>query len=153
MLHKWHRPHRVWGGYGCFTNGRKRGIAGYQLTESRGELLPQHKGLVDYIEQYGGTWWGFTRRVDTHRVLPRLMFSLDATTPGPVMQYVEKEVPVDRRAYLRRPGDPPAPLEVAVTFPTHGPRTRYVADTPADETDCPDLRGKVKGCWDCRRCY
>ena len=58
-----------------------------------------------------------------------------------------------RRAYLRRPGDPAAPLEVAVTFPTHGPRTRYVQTIPEHETDCPDVRGKVEGCWNCRRCY
>ena len=29
-----------------------------------GELLPEHKELADYIEKYGGKWWGFTRRVE-----------------------------------------------------------------------------------------
>ena len=118
-----------------------------------GELLPEHKGLVEYIEKFGGTWWGFTRRVDTHRAMPRLMFSIDATTPESVVDYVQNEVPVDRRAYLRRPEDPPPPVDVAVTFPVHGARTRYVKEIPVHETDCPSVRKKVEGCWACRRCY
>ncbi|MBI4257909.1 MAG: hypothetical protein HY619_03045 [Thaumarchaeota archaeon] len=118
-----------------------------------GELLPEHKELVNYIEEYGGSWWGFTRRVDTHKAMPRLMFSLDATTPASVLEYVKKEVPVDRRAYLRRPEDSPAPLEVAVTFPVHGSRTRYVGRVPEGETDCPAVRKRVEGCWLCGTCY
>ena len=118
-----------------------------------GELLPEHKNLVDYIERFGGEWWGFTRRVDTHQALPGLMFSFDMTTPAAVMEYVEEEVPIDRRAYLRRPGDPPASLDVAVTFPVHGARTNYLKDIPTEDTDCPAVRKKVEGCWGCRRCY
>ena len=117
-----------------------------------GDILPEHKTLVDYVESFGGTWWGFTRRVDSHRVLPDLMFSIDATTTSSVMQYVQDQVPVRRRAYLRRPTDPPPPLEVAVTFPTHGPWTNYADQTPRHETDCPAVRDEVK-CWQCQRCY
>lgn len=117
-----------------------------------GELLPEHKTLVDYITEFGGSYWGFTRRVDTHRTIPRLMFSTDATTPETVMDYVREDVPADRRAYLRRPDDPPPPLEVAVTFPVHGPVTSYAGNTPQHETDCPAVRDGVK-CWNCLRCY
>ena len=81
------------------------------------------------------------------------MFSLDATSPERVLAYVRDEVPVARRAYLRRPGDPPAPLAVAVTFPVHGSQTPYVHRVPEDPTDCPETRGRVSGCWACRRCY
>ena len=118
-----------------------------------GELLPEHKNLVDYIEKFGGEWWGFTRRVDTHQALPGLMFSFDMTTPGSVLDYVREEIPVNRRAYLRRPGDPPAPVEVAVTFPTHGPQTGYTEYVPLNRTDCPAVRKRVGGCWECRRCF
>ncbi len=118
-----------------------------------GELLPEHKALVDLIEKYGGTWWGFTRRVGTHREMPRLMFSLDATTPAAALRYVVNEVPVSRRGYLRRPRDPPASLEVAVTFPVHGPTTNYVQYVSPQENDCPSVRHELKGCWACRRCY
>ena len=118
-----------------------------------GELLPEHKALTDAIEEYGGSWWGFTRRVDTHRAMPSLMFSLDATTSESVLDYVKNEVPVDRRAYVRRPEDPPAPLDVAVTFPVHGSQTSYAKQVPYDPTDCPAVRKEVEGCWACRRCY
>jgi hypothetical protein len=118
-----------------------------------GELLPEHKNLVELVEKYRGTWWGFTRRVDTHRVLPRLMFSTDATTSTTVLDYVRQEVPVDRRAYLRRPEDPPAPLEVAVTFPVHGPTTNHVGKIPEWSSDCPSVRHVADGCWACKRCY
>ena len=118
-----------------------------------GEILPEHKTLVDYIEKCHGAWWGFTRRVDTHKALPRLMFSTDATTPAAVLDYVASEVPVSRRAYLRHPVDPPPPFEVAVTFPVHGSRTRYVEYVTQEESDCPSVRHEVKGCWACRRCY
>ena len=70
-----------------------------------------------------------------------------------VMDYVRAEVPVDRRSYLRRPGDNTPPLEVAVTFPTHGARTNYVARIPEAMTDCPGVRKIVKGCWQCERCF
>ena len=118
-----------------------------------GELLPEHKDLVDYIEKYDGTYWGFTRRVDTHRAMPKLMFSIDATTPESVMKYVGENVPVSRRSYLRRPGDPEPPMEVAVTFPVHGSRTNYVGEIPEDDTDCPAVRKWVEGCWACKGCY
>ena len=118
-----------------------------------GELLPQHKELVNCIEKYGGSWWGFTRRLDSHKAMPRLMFSIDATTPASVLEYVSEEVPIDRRAYLRRPGDPVAPMEVAVTFPVHGSVTRYTDEVPKDKTDCPSVRKDVEGCWSCQRCY
>jgi len=118
-----------------------------------GELLPQHADLVKYIEKYGGSWWGFTRRVDTHKAMPRLMFSIDATTPASVLEYVRNDIPVSRRAYLRRPGDLPAPMKVAVTFPVHGARTPYTEYVPSSERDCPAVRHLVKGCWACRRCY
>lgn len=118
-----------------------------------GELLPSHRPLVDNLEKYGGQWWGFTRRVDTHCFFPELMFSIDATTPASVLRYVEEEIPVSRRAYLRRPEDPSAPFEVAVTFPVHGAITPYVEKTSPSATDCPHIRKTVSGCWDCRRCY
>ena len=118
-----------------------------------GEILPRHAKLLDYVEDLRGKWWGFTRRIDTHQALPRLMFSIDATSPESVMSYVREEVPAKRRAYLRRPGDPPAPLDVAVTFPVHGPQTRYVQIVPHHTTDCPATRKEVGGCWDCQRCY
>jgi hypothetical protein len=129
------------------TSGRIIRLAG------SGELLPSHRTLVDRIEKYGGRWWGFTRRVDTHKVLPQLMFSVDATTPDSVLQYVQTHVPSNRRAYLRRPDDPPASIEVAVTFPVHGPTTRYADRIPNAPTDCPSIRHEVKGCWKCRKCY
>jgi hypothetical protein len=115
-----------------------------------GELTPDHKSLIDTIESYGGHWWGFTRRVDTHRVLPRLMFSFDVSTPEPVMDYVLQEVPVERRAYLRRPIDPAPPIEVAVTFPVHGSVTPQVEFVPYNASDCPVTRGTVTGCWACK---
>lgn len=118
-----------------------------------GELLPEHRELVRYLERFSGRWWGFTRRVDTHRVLPSLMFSLDATTPASVLAYVENEVPVSRRAYLRRPEDPPTPLQVTVTFPVHGSTTGYTEFVSHDATDCPGVRKLVQGCWECGRCY
>lgn len=118
-----------------------------------GELLPRHKELLDYVEQFGGSWWGFTRRVDTHRELPSLMFSFDATTPRSVMAYVREQVPVHRRAYLRRVGDPESSLAVAVTFPVHGSLTPQVDHVPNHDTDCPSTRGYVAGCWACKRCY
>ena len=118
-----------------------------------GELLPTQKTLVDYLEKLGGSWWGFTRRVDTHQALPALMFSLDATTPTSVLKYVEENVPVSRRAYLVRPKDPAPSLEVAVTFPVHGARTPSVKKVPVYSTDCPAARKAVEGCWRCRRCY
>ncbi len=118
-----------------------------------GEILPGHADLVSYTEEFGGTWWGFTRRPDTHRSLPALMFSFDATTPARVNKYLRESVPVNRRAYLRRPQDPPAPLDVAVTFPVHGPLTSYVSRVPVHETDCPFDRNEVEGCWSCKRCY
>ena len=127
--------------------GRKIRIAG------SGDVLPEHRTLLNYVERFGGTWWGFTKRVDTHRVLPKLVFSVDATTTSPVLQYVRGEVPIQRRAYLRRPCDPPPQLEVAVTFPVHGPWTNYVQKVPRHETDCPSVRKKVDGCWQCGRCY
>lgn len=61
-----------------------------------------------------------TRRVDTHQVLPSLMFSIDATTPAPLMRYVSEQISVHRRTFLRRPQDPLSALEVAVTFFVHG---------------------------------
>ena len=39
-----------------------------------GDMLPEYKTLVDYIDRFGGSWWGFTRRVDTHEAMPKLMF-------------------------------------------------------------------------------
>ncbi len=127
--------------------GRKIRIAG------SGDVLPEHKALLDYVERYGDTWWGFTKRVDTHRVLPKLVFSTDSTTVSSVLQYVRDDVPIQQRAYLRRPGDPPPPLEVTVTFPVHGPWTNYVKKVPRHKTDCPAVRGEVQGCWRCGRCY
>ena len=129
------------------SQGRVVRIAG------SGEILPEHKTLLELIEKFGGSWWGFTKRIDTHRVLPDLMFSIDATTCQSVMAYVRKHVPIHRRAYLMRPGDNPPSLEVAVTFPVHGSVTPYVKNTQVLETDCPAVRKKVGGCWDCRRCY
>lgn len=118
-----------------------------------GEVLPSHKDLLSYVESFGGEYWGFTRRIDTHQVFPTLMFSTDATTPEKVMEYVREEVPINRRAYLRRPRDPPSPIEVAVTFPVHGHLTNYTEMTPLHETDCPVDRKQVEGCWSCKRCY
>jgi len=118
-----------------------------------GELLPDHAALVRYLEKYRATSWGFTRRIDTHLVLPNLMFSLDATTPDPVLEYVEADVPIHRRSYLRRPGDEACPFEVAVTFPVHGSRTNHVKKISEEKTDCPGVRKRVDGCWECRRCF
>jgi len=118
-----------------------------------GDLLPEHRALTDYISALNGQYWGFTRRVDTHRSLSDLMFSVDASTPDNTLQYVEEAVPVKRRAYLRRPQDAPSPLEVAVTFPVHGPWTNYVPYVPEHGTDCPSVRGQVEGCWYCRRSF
>ncbi len=118
-----------------------------------GDLLPEHRALVDHIKTLNGEYWGFTRRIDTHREMPDLMFSTDASTPDSMLQYVDEIVPVKRRAYLRRPEDSSAPLEVAVTFPVHGPWTNYVAAVPAHKTDCPAVRGRTDGCWQCKRCY
>ena len=127
--------------------GRSIRIAG------SGEITPKHAPLLSYINQFGGSWWGFTRRIDTHRALPSLMFSTDATSPSETMKYVREEVPVNRRSYLRRPDDPPSPLEVAVTFPVHGSVTNYTSKTPWHETDCPVDRKEMEGCWNCKRCY
>lgn len=118
-----------------------------------GEMLPEHKTFVDYINRHGGTWWGFTRRVDTHVAFPNLVFSVDASTPDSVLQYVRDAVPVRRRAYLRRPKDDPSPLEVAVVFPVHGPWTSYVDKVPPHEDDCPAVRGEAESCWWCKRCF
>jgi hypothetical protein len=118
-----------------------------------GEMLPEHKMLVDCITRYGGSWWGFTRRVDTHNALSDLVFSIDASTSASVLQYVSDAVPVQRRAYLRRPGDAPPPLEVAVVFPVHGLWTSYVNTVPSHEADCPAVRGDAASCWWCQRCY
>ena len=118
-----------------------------------GEILPGHATLLSYVERFGGDWWGFTRRVDTHRAIPSLMFSFDATTSTPDMEYVRQHVPVGRRSYLRRPEDPPSSLAVAVTFPVHGCVTNYTERTPLHETDCPADRKETEGCWNCKRCY
>ena len=118
-----------------------------------GDLTPVYEDLVKNLDRLDARWWGFTRKPDVHRVIRKLMFSLDATTPAHVMDYVRAEVPVDRRSYLRRPGDDTPPLEVAVTFPTHGARTNYVARIPEAKTDCPGVRKVVKGCWQCERCF
>lgn len=118
-----------------------------------GEVLPSHKGLLSAVRELGGEYWGFTRRIDTHQTFPELMFSIDATTPRRVMDYVRDEVPVNRRAYLRRPTDSRSPIEVAVMFPVHGHLTNYTMVTPLDETDCPVDRKEIEGCWGCRRCY
>ena len=127
--------------------GRNIRIAG------SGEILPEHADLLSYIKRYNGSWWGFTRRVDTHQALPSLMFSFDQSTPTAVMEYLRNEVSTDRRAYLRRPQDPSSPLEVAVTFPIHGPLTNYQSKTPRHQTDCPADRKEVGGCWQCQKCY
>ena len=105
-----------------------------------GDLLPGHSALVERIDHYGGSWWGFTRRVDTHKALPDLMFSTDSATPPTVLEYVLSCVPMERRAYLRRPDDPPADYEVAVTFPVHGPQTRWAERVPEGPSDCPVTR-------------
>lgn len=118
-----------------------------------GELLPKQTELMTYLEQLGGQWWGFTRRPDTHRSAPSLMFSFDATTPARAMKYVQESVPPDRRAYLRRPEDPASPIEVVVTFPVHGPMTAYTTKVEPHYTDCPFDRSRVEGCWSCQRCY
>jgi len=118
-----------------------------------GDLLPEHRALVDHIKALNGEYWGFTRRVDTHGEMSDLMFSIDASTPESTLQYVDETVPVKRRAYLRCPQDSPAPMEVAVTFPVHGSRTNYVALVPTHKTDCPSVRGPTVGCWLCKRCY
>jgi hypothetical protein len=127
--------------------GRNIRIAG------SGEILPEHADLLSYVERFNGSWWGFTRRVDTHQSLPSLMFSYDRSTPPAVMEYIRNEVPTERRAYLRRPQDPTSSLEVAVTFPVHGPLTNFVGKTSLDETDCPADRKEVGGCWQCKICY
>lgn len=129
------------------SQGRHIRIAG------SGEILPTHKTLLDYVTTFGGSWWGFTKRVETHLALPQLMFSIDATTPESVLNYVAEHVPIHRRAYLVRPEDKPPSLEVAVTFPTHGSTTPYVKQIPTLPTDCPAARKEVAGCWACKRCY
>jgi len=118
-----------------------------------GEALPAYKSLLDYVDEFGGSSWGFTRRIDTHQAIPSFMFSSDVTSPHRVMQYIREQVPVHRRAYLRRPEDPPSPIEVAVTFPVHGHLTTYTKLTPVHETDCPADRNRIEGCWSCGRCY
>ncbi len=127
--------------------GRNIRIAG------SGEILPSHAELLSYVEQLGGSWWGMTRRIDTHRSLPSLMFSLDVTTPSFVQRYVREHVPIDRRTYLRRLQDPPSSIEVAVTFPVHGQLTNYADKVPRHVTDCPVDRKEREGCWRCQRCY
>lgn len=129
------------------SNGYPIRIAG------SGDILPSHKRLLDYIEEYGGSWWEFTRRIDTHKRIPRLMYSIDVTSRPASLTYVRDKVPLQRRAYLRRPCDPEPELDVAVVFPVHGPRTNYVAKVPAHANDCPAVRGSIDGCWQCRRCY
>jgi hypothetical protein len=118
-----------------------------------GDSLPHHKSLFDEVSRLGGSTWGFTRRIDTHQAIPSFMFSIDASSPSPVMEYVRDQVPVARRAYLRRPEDLPSPIEVAVTFPVHGHLTPYTKVTPVHETDCPAGRKRVEGCLGCRRCW
>ncbi len=118
-----------------------------------GEILPGHASLVTYTEQLGGYWWGFTRRPDTHQSLPALMFSFDAATPAPAMNYVSEHVPVNRRAYLRGPQDPLSSIDSAVTFPVLGPLTSYVSRVLVHETDCPFDQNEVEGCWSGKRCY
>ena len=125
----------------------------YIRIAGSGEILPSHKTLLDYVTGLNGKWWGFTRRIDTHRVLPQLMFSLDASTTADTLEYVLAEVPIHRRAYLRRPEDAESPISVAVTFPVHGSVTSYAHLVPAHATDCPFDRGDVSGCWRCERCY
>jgi hypothetical protein len=129
------------------AEGRNIRIAG------SGEILPSHKTLLDCITSLNGKWWGFTRRIDTHVILPQLMFSIDSSSSQKTMEYVLNEVPVDRRAYLRRPGDSETPMPVAVTFPVHGSVTRYAESVPVHSTDCPYDRGEMSGCWRCERCY
>lgn len=118
-----------------------------------GELLPENRALLDYLGKRRVEWWGFTKRTDTYEAMPQLMFSVDAGTPTLVLDYVERNVPVRRRCYMRRPEDGPAPLEITVTFPLHGPTTNYVDEVPEERTDCPAIRKRADGCWDCRRCY
>lgn len=118
-----------------------------------GDILPSHKRLLDYIEEFGGSWWGFTRRIDTHKALPRLMYSFDVSSRKASLNYVQASVPVARRAYLRRPEDLEPPMDVAVVFPVHGPRTNYVNMVPESDYDCPAVRGSVDGCDQCQRCY
>ena len=118
-----------------------------------GDILPAHRQFVDCLGDSRVDWWGFTRRIETHCLLPRLMFSFDQTSPSRIRDYMEKNVPVRRRAYLRRPCDPAPETPVAVIFPVHGPRTRYVDYVPEHRSDCPAIRGRIKGCWECRRCY
>jgi hypothetical protein len=118
-----------------------------------GDLLPEYRAMAEYVVKYGGEYWGFTRRVDTHKFMPELMFSIDATTPARVLEYVQESVPARRRTYLRRPGDPEPTIEVAVTFPVHGPQTKWTEYVPEDRTDCPGVRKRVEGCYACRRCY
>lgn len=129
------------------AKGRQIRLAG------SGELLPSHKPLADCLERYGASWWGFTRRTDSYEAMPRLMFSLDASTRPSVLEFVRENVPKRRRSYLYRPGDPPPLLEVAVTFPLHGPLTNYASLQRHRKTDCPSVRGWVDGCWECGRCY
>lgn len=118
-----------------------------------GEVLPQHKPFLNFVEQFGGSYWGFTRRIDTHIEIPSLMFSLDATSSREQLEYVKENVPVNRRAYLRRAKDPACPIEVAVTFPSHGPQTNEVQEIREEDTDCPAVRKYASGCWECKRCY
>ncbi len=118
-----------------------------------GELLPEHNNLVHYIELYGGTYWGFTRRVDTHQSIPKLMFSFDQSSTEETLEYIRDQVPVNRRAYLRNINDPVAPFKVAVTFPVHGSQTNLKDRIEKDPTDCPAARKYVAGCWACKRCY
>jgi hypothetical protein len=118
-----------------------------------GELLPQQAEALQYLERYGGTWWGFTKRIDTFKALPSMMFSLDASSPESVLKFVKENVPPNRRSYISRPGDSAPPLKVAVTFPVHGTITNYAVQIPVRETDCPACRGWVEGCWQCKRCY
>jgi len=128
----------------CEAAGRPVRLAG------SGELLPENRTLVDHLTC---DWWGFTKRIDTYKAMPKLMFSLDGSTPDSTLDYIEESVPVDRRCYVRRPQDNPSPLEVAVTFPSHGARTNYVNEVLEDATDCPAIRKKIKGCWECKKCY
>jgi len=118
-----------------------------------GELLPENKELIKYLKKQGGKYWGFTKRIDTYEAVPSLMFSLDASSPEEVLEYVEENVPVKQRCYVRRPEDPLPDLEVGVIFPVHGAITCYAEEVPESPLDCPAVRHKVKSCRECLRCY
>ena len=121
-----------------------------------GDMTPDHIPYVKEIVKLGVRIYGFTRRPDTWTALNDIgvefMFSIDVTMDKKCLLWAITNVPKNRLAYCRRPGDPDWSFMVGVTFPEHGPETDNALRVPGSITDCPAIRKHVT-CDQCRFCY